>query len=62
MQSRERRRTLASSSLLFLASFTVFGIPLFPVELHKSLYTYSFSAIFWAAVFCSERHRRTFLT
>ncbi len=39
-------------------SFLVFVIPVFSIEFHTPLYTYSFVAIFFAAVFCTERHRR----
>ncbi|MFC1764961.1 potassium channel family protein [Planctomycetota bacterium] len=58
MLSKEGLTTMASSSMLFLASFTVFGIPFLPKGLHPPFYVYSFIAIFLAAVFSSERHRR----
>jgi hypothetical protein len=58
MLPQERRRTFASSLLLCLVIFTVFVIPLFSVRLHKTLYTVSYSAVFWAALFSFERHRR----
>lgn len=57
MLPQERRRTFASSSLLVLVIFTVFCIPLFSENRHRILYTISFSAVFWAALLSSERHR-----
>lgn len=58
MTSLEQRRTCASSALLVLTAFSVFGTPFFSTKFHAHIYTYSFSALFIAAVYSTDRHRK----
>jgi hypothetical protein len=53
--------TAGNSTLLFMVFFTIFVIPLFPLPAHRILYTISYTAIFFIAIFSVETKRRFLL-
>ena len=58
----KRYSPTAGNTLLFImVCFTIFAIPLFPVEAHRILYNLSFTAIFVMAVFSVEGKRHIIL-
>lgn len=44
-------------ALLFFTLFTIFLIPFFPIELHKTLFSISFTAIFLLSALALEKNR-----
>jgi len=44
-------------ALLFFTLFTIFIIPFFPIELHKTLFSISFTAIFLLSAIALEKNR-----
>jgi hypothetical protein len=49
--------TSGNTSLLMMVLFTIFIIPLFPITIHRFLFTISFTAIFFMAIFSVETKR-----
>ena len=59
--SKRYSPTVGNTSLFIMVCFTIFTIPLFPVEVHRILYNLSFTAIFVMAVFSVEGKRHIIL-
>jgi hypothetical protein len=59
--SKRYSPTASNASLFVMVCFTIFAIPLFPIEAHRILYNFSFTAIFVMAVFSVEGRRHIIL-
>ena len=50
--------TAGNTALLVMVFFTIFIIPIFPVTAHRILYNFSYTAIFFTAIFSVQTKRR----